>query len=110
MAFVRGMCVAPRSMSMKWLQNGLVCREKYINLQILSRFFSSQNDDQMVSKRRFSLTFEEYQKLRRKIRTQKRISGIPFAAVGLTTSSMVSVMLNPNLFEATDPEQIQPIL
>ena len=60
--------------------------------------------------KQFSLSFEEYQKLRRKIRTQKRISGIPFAALGMTASSMVCVTLNPHLFDATDPEQIQPIL
>ncbi len=68
------------------------------------------NSDNPKSSKQFEISFEEYQTLRRKIRTQKRISGIPFAAVGLTASSMVSVMLNPHLFDATDPEQIQPIL
>ena len=68
------------------------------------------NGESIKSSNQFSLSFEEYQKLRRKVRTQKRISGIPFAAVGLTASSMVSVMFNPHLFDATDPEQIQPIL
>lgn len=76
-----------------------------------SNFLNYTNGDvPSKSKQQFSLRFEEFQKLRRKIRTQKRISGIPFAAVGLSASSMVSVMMNPNLFDATDPEQIQPIL
>ena len=83
-------------------------------LRLRKRFFSTaswlMNDDSPKPTKQFSLTFEEYQTLRRKVRTQKRISGIPFAAVGLTSSSMISVMLNPHLFDATDPEQIQPIL
>ena len=81
-----------------------------INKRFLSTTYRLLNDDNPKSSKQFSLSFEEYQKLRRKVRTQKRISGIPFAAVGMTASSMVSVMLNPHLFDATDPEQIQPIL
>lgn len=67
-------------------------------------------DDVSLSPKKFSLGFEEYQQQRRKMRNQKRISGIPFGVIGLTASSMVSVMMNPNMFDATDPEQIQPIL
>ena len=81
-----------------------------MNKKFLSTTDHLLNNDEPKSSNQFSLSFEEYQKLRRKVRAQKRISGIPFAAVGLTASSMVSVMFNPHLFDATDPEQIQPIL
>lgn len=63
----------------------------------------------MAQARKFDLTFEEYQKLRRKLRTRQRIAGLPVGAVALLTSSAVSAYLNPNMFDAT-PEQIQPIM
>jgi hypothetical protein len=99
------MCVGWRSFSRIVSSNAFRTNKRF-----LSTTFRLMNDDNSNSSKKFSLSFEEYQTLRRKVRTQKRISGIPFAAVGLTTSSMVSVMLNPHLFDATDPEQIQPIL
>ena len=62
-----------------------------------------------VQPKTFDLTFEEYQKLRRKLRTRQRIAGLPVGALALVTSSAVSAYLNPNMFDAA-PEQIQPIM
>lgn len=62
-----------------------------------------------LSKKNFDLSFEGYQKLKRKIRSRQRIAGLPVAAVALLTSSAVSAYLNPNMFDAP-PDQIQPIM
>lgn len=72
---------------------------------------SQSKSDPVVetSKRPFDLTFEEFQKLKRKIRSRQRIAGLPIAAVALMTSSAVSAYLNPNMFDAP-PDQIQPIM
>lgn len=59
--------------------------------------------------KKFDLAFEEYQKLRRKLRSTQRVAGLPIGAAALMTSSAVSAYLNPNMFDAP-PEQIQPIL
>ncbi|XP_046852712.1 presequence translocated-associated motor subunit PAM17, mitochondrial-like [Xenia sp. Carnegie-2017] len=99
--------------TVKWLQRRIskriFCLNK-TNRQFISTTGYLMKDDVSLSPKKFSLGFEEYQQQRRKMRNQKRISGIPFGVIGLTASSMVSVMMNPNMFDATDPEQIQPIL
>lgn len=55
------------------------------------------------------MTFEEYRKLRKSLRTKGRISGIPMAFIGMAASSAVNMQLNPQMFDMT-PEEIQPIL
>lgn len=62
-----------------------------------------------VAPKRFQLSFDEYQKLMRKLRTRKRLAGLPFGVSALIASSCVSAYMFPNMFDAT-PEQIQPIL
>lgn len=62
-----------------------------------------------VAPKRFQLSFEEFQKLRRKLRTRQRLAGLPIGMTALLTSSVVSAYMFPNMFDAT-PEQIEPIL
>lgn len=62
-----------------------------------------------VAAKRFQLSFDEYQKLTRKLRTRQRLAGVPFGVTALIASSCVSAYMFPNMFDAT-PEQIQPIL
>lgn len=62
-----------------------------------------------VAAKRFQLSFDEYQKLTRKLRTRQRLAGVPFGVTALIASSCASAYLFPNMFDAT-PEQIQPIL
>lgn len=70
---------------------------------------SSSKTDTSLETKAFDLSFAEYQKLKRKIRSRQRIAGLPIAAVALVTSSAVSAYLNPNMFDAP-PDQIQPIM
>jgi import inner membrane translocase subunit TIM23 len=69
----------------------------------------SESSNTDLAKTAFDLSFAEYQKLKRKIRSRQRIAGLPIAAVALMTSSAVSAYLNPNMFDAP-PDQIQPIM
>lgn len=62
-----------------------------------------------LTPKRFQLSFDEYQKRRRKLRTLQRLAGLPFGVTGLLASSCACAYLFPNMFDAT-PEQIQPIL
>lgn len=64
---------------------------------------------QKVAPKRFQMSFEEFQKLRRKLRTRQRLAGLPIGMTALLTSSVVSAYMFPNMFDAT-PEQIEPIL
>ncbi|XP_065667065.1 uncharacterized protein LOC100212861 [Hydra vulgaris] len=56
-----------------------------------------------------ALSFDEYQSLKRSLRTKQRLSGIPFAFTGLTISSMATAYLVPDMFDAT-PENVQLIM
>ena len=62
-----------------------------------------------VTPKRFQLSFDEYQKRRRKLRTLQRLAGLPFGVTALLASSCASAYMFPNMFDAP-PEQIQPIL
>ena len=56
------------------------------------------------------MTFEEYRKLRKSLRTRGRVAGLPVAFFGMGISSFVNVhYITPNMFDMT-PEEIQPIL
>lgn len=64
---------------------------------------------QKVTPKRFQLSFEEFQKLRRKLRTKQKLAGLPFGVTFLLTSCTATAYMFPNIFDAT-PEQIEPIL
>lgn len=59
--------------------------------------------------KQFNLSFDEYQKLKRSIRTKQRIAGIPFAFCGMTAASLTMAYMYPDMFDAT-PENVQLIL
>ncbi|EDO40484.1 predicted protein [Nematostella vectensis] len=98
----------------------LTCTTRKSLIFVSLRNFTSTSDSESTSRdagakkagespKQFTLGFEEFQKLKRKVRARQRVAGLPVAAVALMTSSAVSAYLNPNMFDAP-PDQIQPIL
>ena len=89
--------------------------------RVFARCCTCQNQTRLVLLRTFAdspdtgssaekmMPFEEYRKLKKSHKTKARLWGIPFAFGGMTASSIINVMLTPNMFEMT-PEEIQPIL
>ena len=59
--------------------------------------------------RKYSMSFAEYRKLKKSMKTRSKIAGIPMGFTGIGISSAISIQLNPRMFEMT-PEEIQPIL
>ena len=62
-----------------------------------------------IKPQQFELSFGEYIKLKNSVRTRQRVSGMPFALLGLGTSSVVSAYMFPEMFDAT-PENVQLIM
>ena len=62
-----------------------------------------------IKPKQFELSFEEYIKLKGSLRTRQRVAGMPFAVIGLGTSSVVSAYMFPEMFDAT-PENVQLIM
>lgn len=58
---------------------------------------------------KFTISFEEYRKLKKSMKMRTRLAGLPMAFVGMGISSAIHVTLNPLMFEMT-PEEIKPIL
>ena len=57
------------------------------------------------------MPFEEYRKLRRRVKTRSRLAGVPMAFVGTTLSSAVNIHFNPQMMEFQNPEvELNPIL
>lgn len=77
-----------------------------------SNFIYSQDDNPTMgggTPKRFSLSFEEYQKLKRELRTKQRVAGIPFGFGAITTCSFAMAYLHPDMFDAT-PESVTLIM
>ena len=64
---------------------------------------------QKITPKRFQLSFEEFQQLRRKLRTKQKLAGLPIGVTFLLASSTITAYMFPNIFDAT-LEQIEPIL
>ena len=62
-----------------------------------------------VKPQQFEISFGEYIKLKNSVRTKQRVAGMPFALLGLGTSSVVSAYMFPEMFDAT-PENVQLIM
>ena len=62
-----------------------------------------------VKPQKFDLSFGEYIKLKNSVRARQRVAGMPFALLGLGTSSVVSAYMFPEMFDAT-PENVQLIM
>lgn len=62
-----------------------------------------------VTPEQFNISFADYQKLKRNLKTKQRIAGIPFALTGMLGSSMATAYLMPDMFDAT-PENVQLIM
>ena len=57
------------------------------------------------------MPFEQYRKLRRRLKFRSRLAGIPAAVVGVTLSSAVNVHFHPQMLEFQNPEvELAPIL
>ena len=69
---------------------------------------TEQPNEPTISKGRM-MPFPEYRKLRKSLKWQTRICGIPFALAGMAVSATINVYLNPGMFEMT-PEEVTPIL
>lgn len=70
--------------------------------------YSSQSANATTTSKT-DLSFEDYRKLRKALKTRARVAGVPLAFIGMGISSFVNVHLNPRMFE-TPPEEIQLIL
>ncbi len=66
-------------------------------------------DIKRVTPKQYELSFEEYVKMKSSLRARKNIAGLPFALLGLGTSSVVSAYMFPEMFDAT-PENVQLIM
>ena len=55
------------------------------------------------------ISFEDYRKLRKTLKSRSRVAGIPLAFISMGVSSLINVQMNPGMFEMT-PEEVQPIL
>lgn len=57
------------------------------------------------------IPFEEYRKLRRRVKTRSRLAGIPVAFMGVTVSSAFNVHVYPQMLEFQNPDvELAPIL
>jgi hypothetical protein len=74
--------------------------------EITSEGISAGEDPSAGLTQTLRMPFEEFVKLKRQLRTRKRIAGAPFAFVSLTGSSMFHAWLNPHMFDATSPDQL----
>ena len=79
---------------------------QFVSPTLPLRVYSSSASDGGSEK----LTFEEYRKLRKSLKTRARVAGLPMAFFGMGISSFINVhYITPNMFELT-PEEVQPIL
>lgn len=68
------------------------------------RPFSSDPTERMMP-------FEEYRKLRKRLKIRARLAGVPMALVGTSLSSAISIHFNPQMLEFQNPEvELTPIL
>ena len=70
---------------------------------------NSNNDDSTTKKQKFALSFDEYQKLKRSLRTKQRVAGVPFGFAAISGCSMIMAYLKPDMFDAT-PESVQLVM
>lgn len=55
--------------------------------------------------------FEEYRKLRKRLKIRARLAGVPMALVGTSLSSAINIHFNPQMLEFQNPEvELTPIL
>ena len=94
--------VKPRIIQWEWM----LCSKPLVSTQMLHLDgFKSSSSTEKYTK----LTFDEYQNLKRSLRTKQRLSGIPFGFTGLAISSMATAYLVPDMFDAT-PDNVQLIM
>lgn len=73
------------------------------------------NDDKVstatatVKNQQFALSFDEYQTLKRSLRTKQRVAGVPFGFAAISGCSMTMAYLKPDMFDAT-PESVQLVM
>ena len=71
-----------------------------------------------IHERRYSNTgiermmpFEEYRKLKKRLKNRARLAGIPMALFGTTVSSAINIHFNPQMLDFQNPEvELTPIL
>jgi hypothetical protein len=86
------MCRAP---SFRLIGSAAVCSE---------RNYSTTDTQRMMP-------FEEYRKLRRRLKMRSRLSGLPVAFLGVGASSAANVHFHPQMLEFQNPDvELAPIL
>jgi len=93
----------------KLLKPSLCNKATHSKLLLHSTQIHFGGEDSNVQSKQFSLSFDEYQQLKRSIRTKQRIAAIPFAFGGITAASMTMAYLNPDMFDST-PESVQLVM
>ena len=84
--------------------NGVSRAGRLAGLTTVRRAYSASDERRMMP-------FEEYRKLRRRLKFRSRLAGIPAAVVGVTLSSAVNVHFHPQMLEFQNPEvELTPIL
>lgn len=68
-----------------------------------------ENNDPFKAKKQFTLSFDEFQNLKRSLRTKQRVAGIPFGFAAISGCSMTMAYLKPDMFDAT-PESVQLVM
>ena len=100
--------VKPVSLSPCKTNHAQACVE-FVSPALSLRVYSSSADEGARGGSE-KMTFEEYRKLRKSLKTRGRVAGLPMAFLGMGISSFVNVhYVTPNMFDMT-PEEIQPIL
>jgi import inner membrane translocase subunit TIM23 len=56
------------------------------------------------------MKFEDYRKMKKTLKWNARVAGVPGGLVAMAISSAVNMHFNPKMFEAATPEEIQYIL
>ena len=70
----------------------------------LERAYSTKDERRMMP-------FEEYRRLRRRLKMRSRLAGLPVACVGVALSSAVNVHFHPQMLEFQNPDvELAPIL
>ena len=71
---------------------------------IYARCYSNTGNERMMP-------FEEYRKIKKRLKNRARLAGIPMALFGTTVSSAINIHFNPQMLEFQNPEvELTPIL
>lgn len=91
-----------------WISS-CVQTEQSHEIEQVNRPVRAVDEVSRIQPKQFEVNFQEFIRLKNYIRTRQRVAGMPFAFLGLGTSSVVSAYMFPEMFDAT-PENVQLIM